>query len=141
MIDFASQRKNRDLSRDAKGKRRRTPEEFRDLCVKAGDSCMMIKIYNHKEKTVIEALKNSRTKQTHIMKLRRPTAAEETEYGKLVMQNNIVSGKQVREQVEIVAGEYKKDAVIEINTEAPTEIHIIGQTPLPPTGAGNDTNT
>lgn len=75
---------------------------------------MMVKIYNHKEKTVLEGLKNQRTKRFHAMKLRRPTEAEETEYGTMLRQGAIVSGKQVREQVEIVTGEYNPTSVIVI---------------------------
>lgn len=113
-IDFNKHKKNRDLSRDQQNKRRRTPEEFYELCKKDGDPCMMVKIYSHKEKTVLEALKNQRTKRLHAMKLRRPTSAEEDEYGKMIRQNNLLSGKQVREQIEIITGEYNPTTVIEI---------------------------
>lgn len=113
-IDFDKHRKHRDLSRDAQNKRRRTPEEFYRLCKAEGDSCMMVKIYNHKEKTVLEALKNQRTKRLHAMKLRRPTPHEEDEYGKLLRQQQLVSGKQVREQLEIITGEYDPTTVIVI---------------------------
>lgn len=92
------------------GKRFRTPEEFQRMCEEKGEPCCFVRIYNRKEKLVIEALKNMKTKHTHILKARRPTDAEEREYGSMLTREQLMTGKTNQDQLEVVISgdEYKK---------------------------------
>ena len=90
--------------RNSQGKRFRTPEEFIGLCKEKGHPCCMVKIYNRKDKIVIEALKNMKTKHTHVLKLRRPTDTEEKEFSKLLTREQLMSGSKSRDQLEVMVG-------------------------------------
>lgn len=92
------------------GKRLRTPQEFIQKCLDAGHPCCKVKIYNNKEKIIVEALKNMKTKHTHILKVRRPTGREEDEFKSMIIRDQISSGKEAQQQVEVIMGgdEYVK---------------------------------
>lgn len=86
------------------GKRFRTPEEFIALCKEKNHPCSQVKIYNRKEKIVIEALKNMVTKRTHILKMRRPTNIEEKEYDAMMTREKLLTGKTRGDQIELIVG-------------------------------------
>lgn len=96
--------------RNSRGKRLPTPEEFIGKCKEKDHPCSMVKIYNRKEKIVIEALKNMKTKATHVLKIRRPTDVEEREFGSLLTREQLMTGSESKDQMEIIMGgdEYVK---------------------------------
>jgi len=106
-------KKNEDgrLKRNSQGKRFRTPEEFVKMVTDKGHPLCKVFIYNRKERLVIEALKDMKTKHTHIMKARRPTNVEEKDFEATITREKILTAKTRGEQLEIViAGDdWKKE--------------------------------
>ena len=87
--------------RTQSGKRLRSPEEFiRD---QGDDPVCKVKIYNKRDQIVVEAWKNMKTKRTHVLKIRRPTDAEEKTLGSMIVREQLM-GKVNQDQVEIVIG-------------------------------------
>lgn len=92
------------------GKRLRTPEEFIKMTEDKGHPISKVMLYNAKENIVIEALKDMKTKHTHILKARRPTNVEEKEWGGMMRKEALLTGKRQQDQLEIIVGgdDFKK---------------------------------
>lgn len=90
------------------GKKLPTPEDF--IKRQAPDPVCMVFIYNREERMVMEALKNMRTKRTHILKVRRPKGTvEEKEFDAMIMREKL-AGRENQNQIEVIMGgdEYVK---------------------------------
>lgn len=98
---------------NSQGKKFRTPEAFIKMCEDKGHPVCHIRLYNRKDKIVIEALKDMKTKHTHILKMRRPTNVEEKDYGSMLTREQLMTGKANQDQIEIIIGgdEFKKQAL------------------------------
>lgn len=89
-----------DSFRTTSGKRLRDPEEF--IKAQGDDPVCFVVMYNKRDKLVMKAWKNMKTKRTHITELRPPTNVEEEKYGKLLRQQQILQGKDMGDQLELV---------------------------------------
>lgn len=93
------------------GKRLRSPEEF--IRSQGADPISRVVIFNKRDKVVIEAWKNMRTKHTHVVKIRRPTGEEEKQFTSMIVREQLLNEKQNQDQVEIIVGgdDYVKQAM------------------------------
>ena len=84
------------------GKRLRDPEEF--IREQGKDPVSKVLLYNKKDKIVVEAWKNMRTKRTHITKVRRPSDVEVAEFNRMIFKEQILDHKENKDQLEVIIG-------------------------------------